>query len=54
MASLFFSYSHKDETLRDELETHLAVLKRQGVIDVWHDRRLVAGDNLDGEISPKS
>jgi hypothetical protein len=45
--SVFFSYSHKDEALRDQLETHLAMLKRQGVISTWHDRRLVAGDNVD-------
>jgi hypothetical protein len=24
MATLFFSYSHRDEALRDELEIHLA------------------------------
>lgn len=40
---LFYSYSHKDETLRDELETHLALLKRQGVICGWHNRRITAG-----------
>jgi len=28
MANVFFSYSHKDEALRDELEAHLAMLKR--------------------------
>lgn len=50
MASIFFSYSHKDEALRDELEKHLALLKNQGVIDVWHDRRIVAGDELDESI----
>jgi TIR domain len=49
--SLFFSYSHKDEALRDRLETHLAMLKRQGVISTWHDRRLIAGDNVDEGIS---
>ena len=27
---LFYSYSHKDEKLREKLETHLALLKRQG------------------------
>lgn len=27
MASVFFSYSHKDEALRDQLESHLALLK---------------------------
>lgn len=51
MADVFFSYSHKDESTRDELETHLVMLKRQGVINTWHDRRIVAGDEFDGEIS---
>lgn len=50
MTSLFFSYSHKDEDLRDELETHLAVLKRQGVIQTWRDRRITAGDEFGSEI----
>ncbi len=26
---LFFSYSHKDEALRDELAKHLSILERQ-------------------------
>lgn len=51
MATLFFSYSHKDEDLRDQLEVHLANLKRQGVIDTWHDRRILAGDEFDSQIS---
>ena len=46
MSSLFFSYSHKDEALRDRLEVHLATLKRQGAISTWHDRRITAGDVL--------
>jgi hypothetical protein len=50
LPSLFFSYSHKDEGLRDQLETQLAMLKRQGVIDAWHDRRIPAGGELDREI----
>ena len=48
--TLFFSYSHKDEDLRDQLEVHLTMLKRQGLIDAWHDRRLLAGDHLDHSI----
>lgn len=44
MTTLFFSYSHRDETLRDQLETHLAMLKRQGFIETWHDRRITAGE----------
>jgi hypothetical protein len=49
--SVFFSYSHKDEELRNELETHLAMLKREGVISTWHDRRLLAGDVIDDRIA---
>lgn len=47
MAKLFFSYSHKDEDLRNELETHLSLLKRQGVVSSWHDRRISAGSDFD-------
>lgn len=46
MSNLFFSYSHKDEALRDRLEVHLAGLKREGAISTWHDRRITAGDAL--------
>lgn len=53
MASVFFSYSHKDEALRDELESHLALLKNQGLIDAWYDRRIVAGDEVDDTIFSK-
>jgi internalin A len=48
--AVFFSYSHKDETLRDELETHLKLLQRQGVISTWHDRRILPGSEWDHEI----
>lgn len=51
MATLFFSYSHKDEALRDQLETQLAMLRRQGVIQTWHDRRIVTGEELDHAVS---
>lgn len=43
MPSVFFSYSHADESLRDQLEKQLSMLKRQGVIETWHDRRIGAG-----------
>ena len=47
---VFYSYSHKDERLRDELDKHLAILKRQGVIQGWHDRRIGDGKEWEGEI----
>lgn len=46
MAGVFFSYSHADEGLRDQLEKQLSMLKRQGVIDTWHDRRIAAGQEF--------
>lgn len=48
---LFFSYSHRDEQFRDELEVHLSPLKREGIIATWHDRRIAAGDEFDRAIS---
>jgi hypothetical protein len=50
LPTVFFSYSHADEGLRDQLETQLAMLKRQGVIETWHDRRIGAGQNIDHAI----
>ncbi|WP_412775554.1 toll/interleukin-1 receptor domain-containing protein [Thalassospira lucentensis] len=51
MTKIFFSYSHADENLRDTLEKHLTALARQGLIETWHDRRITAGTELNGEIS---
>ncbi|MGZ7174665.1 TIR domain-containing protein [Burkholderia gladioli] len=53
MATIFFSYCHKDETLRNELEAHLALLKHEGLVDAWHDRRIVAGEEIDDAIFSK-
>ena len=47
---VFFSYSHRDEEMRDELEKHLTILKRDGVITTWHDRRIGAGSEWEGQI----
>jgi TIR domain len=53
LVSVFFSYSHKDESFRDELENHLAVLKHEGVIEAWHDRKVDAGSRVHDEISDR-
>ena len=50
MAHVFFSYSHADEALRNELEKHLAGLRREGAITTWHDRRIGPGEDLHGQI----
>ncbi|NKL39163.1 toll/interleukin-1 receptor domain-containing protein [Rhizobium sophorae] len=50
MPSVFFSFSHADGALRDQLEKQLSMLRRQGVIETWHDRRVGAGDEFEREI----
>lgn len=47
---IFFSYSHKDEAFREQLETNLSMLKRQGLINPWTDRMITAGEEWKGEI----
>jgi hypothetical protein len=47
---VFYSYSHKDEALRKQLETHLALLERNGLILPWHDRCIGAGDEWADQI----
>jgi hypothetical protein len=50
VVKLMYSYSHKDEALRGELERHLAILKRSGVIQSWYDRNIEAGTDWSKEI----
>ena len=47
---LFFSYSHKDESFREDLENHLRILTREGVISSWHDGKILPGDDWDAQI----
>ena len=47
---VFISYSHKDEEWKDRVVTHLRVLELEGMLDVWDDRRIEAGDEWYQEI----
>ncbi len=40
---VFYSYAGEDELLRAELEKHLSLLQRQGLIAAWHNRLVPAG-----------
>lgn len=42
---IFCSYAHKDEPLREALDPHFALLRRQGVATFWSDKELYAGDD---------
>jgi hypothetical protein len=41
---VFISYSHRDETFKDELMTMLVSLERLSLIRIWQDRQIEAGD----------
>ena len=48
---VFFSYSHRDEALRDQLANHLKLLERQQIIASWHDRKILPGTEWSGDIN---
>ena len=50
---VFISYSHKDEAALERLHTHLAVLRREGRIDEWFDREILAGREIDAEVAER-
>lgn len=49
-ATLFYVYAHADETLREQLEHHLSLLQRQGLLLPWHDRQIEAGEDWEHAI----
>ncbi|GAB6163509.1 hypothetical protein JCM12298_26690 [Desulfothermus naphthae] len=46
----FISYSHADEAFLNELVKHLSLLKRQGLLETWHDREITPGIEFDDTI----
>lgn len=44
---VFLSYSHEDEKMKEQLDKHLIMLKRNEKIDSWNDRCLIAGQKLE-------
>jgi hypothetical protein len=49
--TVFISYSRKDERQKDQLLSHLKVLKQTGIIDLWSDDRIGAGADWEQEIN---
>lgn len=47
----FVSYSHKDESYRQRLETSLTQLERDQLISTWDDRKILPGETWDREIN---
>ena len=47
---IFCSYAHKDEPLREALDPHFALLRRQGIATFWSDKELYAGSDWASQI----
>ena len=47
---VFFSYAHADEAHRKTLAKHLSALEDEGLIAVWHDRKITGGREWAGAI----
>ena len=47
---VFITYARKDSAAKDELITRLAVLKREGLISIWHDNEILPSDRWREEI----
>ncbi len=48
--NIFISYSHEDEIYKNKLEKHLSILKRNNIIETWHDRKIIPGEEWDKKI----
>ncbi|MBK7132264.1 MAG: toll/interleukin-1 receptor domain-containing protein [Bacteroidales bacterium] len=47
---IFICYSHKDHSYLERLMIHLKPLEKKGLVDIWVDTRLKAGDKWKKEI----
>lgn len=47
----FITYSHADTKAKDELTTRLAMLRSEGMIDIWHDNEITPGKKWRDAIS---
>ena len=47
---LFYSYSHKDETYRGNMEKSLAILEQDGLLYEWFDGKILPGESISSKI----
>ena len=49
---VFYSYACEDEEFGQELEKHLGILQKEGMIAHWHNRQILAGTDYSQAIDP--
>jgi hypothetical protein len=54
LISVFISYAHRDEKLKDRFLVHLGALKRERLIGIWHDQMLRPGEHLEKAIERRN
>ncbi|MEL6866833.1 MAG: toll/interleukin-1 receptor domain-containing protein [Bacteroidota bacterium] len=47
---IFTSYAHDDESLREKLDKHMAMIRRHPAVHIWNDRGIEPGEEWDEEI----
>ena len=47
---IFITYSHKNRKAKNKLITYLDVMRQEGLIGIWHDNEILAGDTWKKEI----
>jgi len=47
---IFFCYARKDQALLNDLKTHLTLITRSGLINMWHDANISPGAEWEKEI----
>jgi len=48
---VFISYAHRDQKLVRALQAHLSLLRREGIIEDWHDRMISPGTAWESAVS---
>lgn len=49
--NIFLSYAHEDEAMKTQLDRNLIMLKKSDKINIWQDRRILAGMEWDDTIA---
>ena len=47
---VFYSFAEADAPLLEQLERHLSLLRREGLISTWHKRQIVAGSDWQSKV----
>jgi TIR domain len=50
---VFYSYSHKDQDYREQIEIHLSNLKKLYNLETWFDRQIIPGDNWEAVLEER-